>query len=191
MDAVPTLQPLQGDTGELFKLSHSENTSLGFLCDDVWDELLSVPSSQPFEDGEDFFMISTAISCALTPPRMLTKVERRNSLQHSSFSSCVGDDSGPMEISAEISSRRARLVRRAPRVIPDSKPVFASNPPRRLNLFLKALELEKKRERARQAARRINEKIRVLTKATARLHREQRHLRALAAAHKENMFSVE
>ncbi|KAF7370019.1 hypothetical protein MSAN_00631900 [Mycena sanguinolenta] len=206
MDSVPTSQSFQDGTDESFNLACPKNTITGFgqpvdtLYDDDWDQLLSVPSSQPFEDGEDIYMTSTP--CTLNPPRILTNIEPSNSLKGSLFAGWAGDESGRMEMSAEMRARRARLVRRAPPVKPDSKPILASNTPRRFNLvrrvtkgpsqkFLKALELEKKQDNARHAARRISRKIQVLTKATARLHREHRRLRAFMAAHKENMFGIE
>ncbi|KAF7367195.1 hypothetical protein MSAN_00979500 [Mycena sanguinolenta] len=165
---------------------------------DMSDELDFVPSSQPYEDGEEPFLLQT-------PPPSLAISPRFGAMaDYSVLEIAAGyatGDSG--DASAEAKLHRSRLVRRAPPVEPRSASGIEKNPPRHLNLvrrvtkepsekFLRALELERKRQRARQDARRITKKIQALTRVTARLQREHQRLRALVARSgkdKENLNS--
>jgi len=128
-----------------------------------------VGTSQPLEDGEDFGMYSGL----MTPVRQMSPSVR-------------------CEPSAE--TRCARLVRRASPVKP--RPVGASTPIRRsFNLVRRvtmAPDIQRKRQRAHEEAHHILKKLRALAKTTVRLRRKRRSLLAFVTAssekNKENSF---
>ncbi|KAJ7429563.1 hypothetical protein B0H11DRAFT_1944598 [Mycena galericulata] len=123
-----------------------------------------VGSSQPFEDGEeDLRLPMVCTTPKLSPPPTPSPL-------------------GPFDPNSS-QSHRARLVRRCPPVKPEPAAVTLPLPrPARRNSELvrrvsngpspskiRALQIERKREEAREEARCIVKKIRALATATARL----------------------
>ncbi|KAJ7668769.1 hypothetical protein DFH06DRAFT_1182447 [Mycena polygramma] len=170
-----------------------------------WDESLDfVASSQPSQDGEDaWYMTSTPPSSDLraytsyaTP--LFTVADSMEAPHAATPLQTVQRDLGAP------GARRPRLVRRASPVKASPASTLAQTPaPRCLNLVRRvtkgpsgksshAEEMEKKRQRARETARRIAKKIRTHAAVIARLQRQRQRLCAFAAAgsaeDKENTF---
>ncbi|KAJ6464433.1 hypothetical protein C8R45DRAFT_1174571 [Mycena sanguinolenta] len=190
------------------------NDTVDYSDWDMSDQLDFVPSSQPSQDGEDAF--------SMTPLHRIPHFGialPNNSTPASASEGIHGHNFGDYSMEAGVSHRtrnfgdysmeagvshRTRLVRRASPAEPQKTSLIKNvTTPRSLNLvrrvakpsekFFKALELERKRERALHEARRVSKKIQVLNSVTARLRREHRRLRALAAASrkdKENIFGA-
>ncbi|KAF8178295.1 hypothetical protein K438DRAFT_1977933 [Mycena galopus ATCC 62051] len=207
MDTVPTSQPSQ-DGDYLFNLAWDRNVVAGLpagssqlgengdMDSGIADpELDFVPSSQPSQDGEESFF---------TPHRRCTLPASIGTHSWTPPSNCELKPVRSVSIGA---LSRGRLVRRtSPVKSSPASSLVKGDTSRSLNLvrrvtkgpseqFLRASELDRKRERARQRAqhraKRIETEIRSLTKTTARLRREHKRLRTLLVTEsedKENSF---
>ncbi|KAJ6588034.1 hypothetical protein B0H19DRAFT_1366767 [Mycena capillaripes] len=169
MDFVATSQPLQDGEEDL---SYSCWPYLGLKSgngdhseaeNDSYDV---ISSSQPLEDGEEL-SLHTDLKTPL--PYLFPQPET---------------PSHPRQL--EIRAHRARLIRRAsPVKLTSTWTSVQPSVPRSRNLVRRvtmAAEMERKKRRAHDEARRILKKIRKLTETTMRLRRKHRHLCILAAA---------
>ncbi|KAJ7751237.1 hypothetical protein DFH07DRAFT_961024 [Mycena maculata] len=175
---------------------------LGSINDmDSWDDICDdsvdfVGSSQPFQDGEDNLQPYTTGKSLNVSPIPLSS-------QAPSDLSVCPNASDPYVI--ENLSRRARLVRRCPPKAAQSPTPPSPPRPRRRNrdlvrrasggpsqAILKAREMERRKDRARQKARHIVKEIRRLATVTGQLRRRHRQLSSFitqssAGGNKENV----
>ncbi|KAJ7448238.1 hypothetical protein B0H11DRAFT_1929176 [Mycena galericulata] len=158
-----------------------------------------VGTSQPFQDGEEDLRLPSSshsesvddsdIVCSSQP------FDDEMDLLKMPFETLCASTSH----AATTTSRRARLIRRAPPA-PPGEPcltpyVRSGNLVRRCSTgpskaFLQAREMERKRQEARDKARNVMKKIRALATATAQLRRKHRRLCTFlseTSANKENV----
>ncbi|KAF7363211.1 hypothetical protein MVEN_00673900 [Mycena venus] len=210
MEAILSTQRSECGTGlSVFPGSRAtglEGLAVGSGPGDInWDmgnQLDFVPSSQPSQDGEEPFL--------MTPPHRLPHfgISHRSNATGVNSSASEGAaghaDGATGDVSTESSLRRARLIRRASPVKPS--PATKDITPRCFNLvrrvtkgpserLVRAAELEQKRQQARKKAQRVMKKIHALARATVRLRRKHRSLRAFVTAKseedKENIFWIQ
>ncbi|KAJ7106619.1 hypothetical protein C8R44DRAFT_987270 [Mycena epipterygia] len=171
MDCVASSQPSQDE--DLCTVDFV-GTSQPF--EDEVDLLPSVPppadvvtTCQPFKDTEEDLQASTTPP----PPTLVSSTPSHQSLYFDS------DSNTP--------ARRSRLIRRASPVKASPTPFLARHPiPRPLNLVrrvtapnkwaIRAAEMRRKRQCAREKAHHIIKRIRALARLTARLKRKHREL---------------
>ncbi|KAJ6629823.1 hypothetical protein B0H10DRAFT_1985487 [Mycena sp. CBHHK59/15] len=206
MDAVSPTQCSERDT-DLFVFPGSRTTGLeglavglgGDIEWDMGDQLDFVPSSQPSQDGEEPFLMRPPHRMPLPRTPHFSIRPHSNSTAAYSLASegavCHADG----DASAEISLRRASPVKPSPASPKEITPgcfnlVYrvTKGPSER---FVRAAELERKRQQAHKKAQHIMKKIRALARATVRLRRKHRSLRAFVTASpeedKENAFWIQ
>ncbi|KAJ6457132.1 hypothetical protein C8R47DRAFT_1164523 [Mycena vitilis] len=217
MDPAPAISQPSQDGFEFWgmpsSIAHGISDDSATDWDDSFgDESLDfVPSSQPSQDGEDsWYMTSTPPSSDLQASTSyvthLFSLTERLEAPHPATPLQAAQQNWSWPDVGALDARRPPLVRRASPVKARPASTLGQRPASRcLNLVRRvtkgprkpshAEEMEKKRQRARERARRIVKKIRTHAAVIARLQRQRQRLCAFAAAgsaeDKENTFWVQ